>query len=86
MSFLDRMAGAVSEVNALKEAFNRGESPICPSTDIYAVCDLVKSWFRSLPQGVIPQSSYHEAIAAVSECPQLFLILGLISTMQSMKI
>jgi hypothetical protein len=37
-----------------------GESPIRPETDIHAVCDLVKSWFRVLPEPVFPPSSYHE--------------------------
>jgi hypothetical protein len=55
-----RIAGAASEINALKEAYNRGESPIRPDTDIHAVCDLVKSWFRVLPEPVFPASSYYE--------------------------
>ncbi|KAM6502914.1 rho GTPase activating protein 22 [Amanita muscaria] len=55
-----RIAGAASEINALKDAFNRGEIPIRPETDIHAVCDLVKSWFRVLPEPIFPASSYHE--------------------------
>ncbi|KAJ7591782.1 rho GTPase activating protein 22 [Mycena floridula] len=60
-----RIAGATSEINALKEAFNRGESPIDSTTDIHAVCDLVKSWFRVLPEATFPSSSYHEVIDAM---------------------
>ncbi|KAG6864408.1 hypothetical protein C0991_009715, partial [Blastosporella zonata] len=60
-----RIAGAVSEINALKDAFNRGESPITSGTDIHAVCDLVKSWFRVLPEPVFPPSSYHDVIQAM---------------------
>ncbi|KIK60980.1 hypothetical protein GYMLUDRAFT_43514 [Collybiopsis luxurians FD-317 M1] len=57
-----RMAGASSEIAYLKEAFNRGEDPLDVSTDIHAICDLVKSWFRILPEPLFPPSSYHEAI------------------------
>lgn len=60
-----RIAGAASEINALKDAFNRGENPISSSTDIYAVCDLVKTWFRVLPEPVFPSSSYHDVIKAM---------------------
>lgn len=37
-----------------------GDSPIRPETDIHAVCDLAKSWFRVLPEPVFPPSSYYE--------------------------
>ncbi|KAG0703340.1 hypothetical protein DFH29DRAFT_1079014 [Suillus ampliporus] len=60
-----RIAGATSEVNTLRDAFNRGESPITPDTDIHAVCDLVKSWFRLLPEPVFPSSSYFSIIEAM---------------------
>jgi len=60
-----RIAGANSEINALKDAFNRGEAPIGPSTDIYAVCDLLKTWFRILPEPVFPPSSYYDVIRAM---------------------
>ncbi|KAF8124652.1 hypothetical protein K438DRAFT_2154213 [Mycena galopus ATCC 62051] len=60
-----RLAGAASTIAALKEAFNRGEDPIDSSTDIHAVCDLVKSWFRVLPEPLFPSNSYHLAIEAM---------------------
>ncbi|KAF9262581.1 hypothetical protein L218DRAFT_980441 [Marasmius fiardii PR-910] len=60
-----RMAGAASEIAALKEAFNRGEYPIQPTTDIHAICDLVKSWFRMLPEPIFPAASYHDAVVAM---------------------
>ncbi|KAK1224297.1 rho GTPase-activating protein [Marasmius sp. AFHP31] len=60
-----RMAGATLEISALKEAFNRGECPIVRTTDIHAICDIVKSWFRTLPEAVVPSSFYHEVIAAM---------------------
>jgi hypothetical protein len=78
---LDRIAGATSEVTALKEALNRGRVtflygkfysecsvglwPVTPSTDIYAVCDLIKTWFRVLPEPAFPSYSYHDIIKAM---------------------
>ncbi|KAJ6543940.1 hypothetical protein B0H19DRAFT_999504 [Mycena capillaripes] len=60
-----RLAGSVSTITALKEAFNRGEDPIDSSTDIHAVCDLVKGWFRVLPQPLFPSAAYHSAIESM---------------------
>ncbi|KAF8179275.1 hypothetical protein K438DRAFT_1768988 [Mycena galopus ATCC 62051] len=60
--YADRLAGAASTIAAPKEAFNRGEDPIDSSTDIHAVCDLVESWFRMLPEPVFPSNSYQLAI------------------------
>ncbi|TFY52307.1 hypothetical protein EVG20_g10606 [Dentipellis fragilis] len=60
-----RIAGASSEVNGLKEALNRGEWPITENSDIYAVCDLIKAWFRVLPEPVFPSFSYHDMIDAM---------------------
>ncbi|KAF5377413.1 hypothetical protein D9757_009715 [Collybiopsis confluens] len=57
-----RIAGATSVIASLKEAFNRGEDPLDDSTDVHAICDLIKSWFRTLPEPMFPPSSYHEAI------------------------
>ena len=62
----DRIAGAATEINALKDAYNRGEYPIRETTDIHAICDLVKSWFRILPEPVFPPSSYHDVMDAMS--------------------
>ncbi|KAK7013752.1 Rho GTPase activating protein 22 [Favolaschia claudopus] len=59
-----RLAGAASTITALKEAFNRGEDPIDAATDIHAVCDLVKSWFRVLPEPLFPAKDYYAAIEA----------------------
>ncbi|KAH8994411.1 hypothetical protein EDB92DRAFT_274843 [Lactarius akahatsu] len=60
-----RIAGATSEVTALKDALNRGLWPVVPSTDIYAVCDLIKTWFRVLPEPAFPSYSYHDIIKAM---------------------
>lgn len=61
-----RIAGAHSEVQAFKDTINRGEWPISSSTDIHAVCDLIKSWFRVLPGGIFQDGVYSEILEAVS--------------------
>ncbi|TFY55136.1 hypothetical protein EVJ58_g8436 [Rhodofomes roseus] len=61
-----RIAGSHAEVNAYKDALNRGEWPITPSTDIYAVCDLIKSWFRVLPGGVFSSAAYDDILRTVT--------------------
>jgi hypothetical protein len=88
-SWADRIAGASTEINALRDCFNRGrvlaivpgcllltndigECPIEPSTDIHAVCDLIKYWFRVLPEPVFPPSSYFQVIEAMSKSNQLY--------------
>ncbi|KAI0046467.1 hypothetical protein FA95DRAFT_1606903 [Auriscalpium vulgare] len=60
-----RIAGATTEVSSLKDALNRGIWPITPTTDIYAICDLVKSWFRVLPECAFPAFSYFDIINAM---------------------
>ncbi|KAH9485798.1 Rho GTPase-activating protein 21 [Psilocybe cubensis] len=62
-----RIAGATTEINALKEAYNKGEFPIRETTDVHAICDLVKSWFRVLPEPVFPASSYFEVMEAMRQ-------------------
>ncbi|KAF5354352.1 hypothetical protein D9758_010729 [Tetrapyrgos nigripes] len=57
-----RMAGAASDINSLKDAFNQGRNPISEATYIHAVCDLIKSWFRVLPEPIFPPFMYHEFI------------------------
>lgn len=65
----DRIAGAHSEINNLKDALNRGEWPIDNYTDVNAVCDLIKAWFRVLPGGMFPGAHYTEILgAACTSC------------------
>ncbi|KDR79407.1 hypothetical protein GALMADRAFT_208785 [Galerina marginata CBS 339.88] len=47
--------------------YNRGEFPIRDTTDIHAICDLVKSWFCPLPKPVFPPSSYHAVMEAMRQ-------------------
>ncbi|THH29042.1 hypothetical protein EUX98_g5142 [Antrodiella citrinella] len=61
-----RIAGAHSEINNLKDALNRGEWPIEDFTDVNAVCDLIKAWFRVLPGGMFPGSCYTQLMGAGS--------------------
>ncbi|TFK24708.1 rho GTPase activating protein 22 [Coprinopsis marcescibilis] len=60
-----RIAGAALEIAALKDAYNRGESPVKETTDIHAVCDIIKSWFRVLPEPVFPAPSYYQIMEAM---------------------
>jgi GTPase-activating protein BEM2 len=46
-----------------------GENPIGPLTDIHAVCDLTKTWFRVLAEPLFTPSSYHDVIESMSEFP-----------------
>lgn len=87
---LDRIAGATSEVTALKNGLNRGRViffgvilyskcfpglwPIKPSSDIYAVCDLIKTYFRVLPEPAFPSYSYHDIIKAMRKAILIALI------------
>lgn len=64
----DRIAGAHSEVGVLRDALNRGEWPIDRYTDINAVCDLIKSWFRVLPGGMFPPPTHLKIMDAAGEC------------------
>src|SRR6266478_754233 len=49
----------------LFSVFPVGLWPITPSSDIYAVCDLIKTWFRVLPEPAFPSYSYHDIIKAM---------------------
>ena len=64
----DRVAGATTEVTALREALNKGQTSIDPMSDIHAVCAVVKYWFRNLPETVIPEKFFDSIIEAASEC------------------
>jgi GTPase-activating protein BEM2 len=82
---VDRIAGATTEVAALRDRFNSGKQKdlsqwlftmtttlsgqqyVDSSVDVYAVCDLFKSWLRVLPEPVFPEVSYHAIISATSE-------------------
>ena len=61
----DRIAGSAKEISGLKDAYNRGEYPLKETTDIHAVCDLIKSWFRVLPESVFPPSAYRDVMEAM---------------------
>ncbi|KZT36942.1 hypothetical protein SISSUDRAFT_1063257 [Sistotremastrum suecicum HHB10207 ss-3] len=59
-----RIAGASSVINSLRDAFDRGDKVDLSSDrylDINAVCDVVKAWFRQLPEALFP-GAYHDVI------------------------
>lgn len=64
-----RVAGATTEVTALKEALNNGQSYIDQYTDINAVAGVVKYYFRVLPEPVIPEMFFDPIIEAARMCP-----------------
>ncbi|KIJ51425.1 hypothetical protein M422DRAFT_158043 [Sphaerobolus stellatus SS14] len=62
---LYRIPGATSAINTIREQFDNGEEVTYFSQDyldIFAVCDTVKTWLRSLPEPIFPEKSYYEAI------------------------
>ena len=63
-----RVAGATTEVTALREALNNGQSHIDQYTDINAVAGVIKYWFRVLPEPVIPEMFFDPIIEAARKC------------------
>ncbi|KAF9784053.1 hypothetical protein BJ322DRAFT_1109900 [Thelephora terrestris] len=53
-----RIAGSTLEINGIKDALNHGRTPIDGNTDIYAICDVIKYFFRNLPEPVVPSNVY----------------------------
>ena len=49
-----------------------GHTPIDGSTDIYAICDVIKSFFRTLPEPVIPFTMYFTFINSARKFPVPF--------------
>ena len=49
-----------------------GHTPIDGSTDIYAICDVIKSFFRTLPEPVIPFTMYFTFINSARKFPAPF--------------
>jgi len=44
-----------------------GHTLIDDSTDIYAICDVIKSFFRTLPEPVVPSTMYFTFIDSASK-------------------
>jgi len=49
-----------------------GHTPIDNGTDIYAICDVIKSFFRTLPEPVIPSTMYFRFIDSASKLSASF--------------
>lgn len=49
-----------------------GRTPIDDTTDIYAICDVIKSFFRTLPEPVVPSTTYFTFIGSASKLQPLF--------------
>ncbi|KAH7098312.1 hypothetical protein BKA62DRAFT_642445 [Auriculariales sp. MPI-PUGE-AT-0066] len=60
-----RIAGVKSTNDAIKQTFNSGR-PVDMSADLFAdvfsLCDTLKSWFRELPSGLVPESMFQKAL------------------------
>ena len=48
-----------------------GHTLIDNTTDIYAICDVIKSFFRTLPEPVIPSTMYFTFIDSASKLSAL---------------
>ena len=42
--------------------------PVTAQTDIHAVCDMIKSWFRVLPGGLFPPELFGRILGVTGEC------------------
>lgn len=49
-----------------------GRTPIDNTTDIYAICDVIKSFFRTLPEPVITPTTYFTFIDSASKFQPFF--------------
>jgi len=59
-----RLAGSSSETKAVKEAFERGETPdLRQCKDINSVADVLKTYLRNLPHKPLPQTPGIKAIS-----------------------
>lgn len=72
---LNRSKGPVHLFVCVVDRDLPGEWPITSSTDIYAVCDLIKSWFRVLPGGVFSSTAYDDILRTVSEYQNPLLLM-----------
>ena len=69
------VSSAGPRTTALLTQKTTGRTPIDDTTDIYAICDVIKYFFRTLPDPVIPSVMYFAFIDSASEFELLFLIL-----------
>ncbi|KAF7725144.1 hypothetical protein EC973_000396 [Apophysomyces ossiformis] len=64
---LFRLSGSAVEINKLQNQFECGIPVDLASYDIHAVAGVVKKYFRSLPDAVIPDSYHYSFLKLVSE-------------------
>ncbi|GJJ08394.1 hypothetical protein Clacol_002609 [Clathrus columnatus] len=77
---LYRVPGASSSINALRAQFDTGRDYV----DIFAICDVVKTWLRVLPQSIFPERSYQEAIQVIRMWfYQIVVVIGIFPRLKS---
>jgi len=61
---LYRIPGASSAIATMRRKFDSGNDVTFSQdyVDIFAVCDVVKTWLRALPHAIFPEKSYQEVI------------------------
>lgn len=65
---LYRVPGASSAIAMLRTQFDTGQEITFfdrDYVDIFAICDVVKTWLRALPRAIFPEKSYHEALQVI---------------------
>jgi hypothetical protein len=67
------VSSASSRTTSLLNLEMTGRTPIDGSTDIYAICDVIKYFFRSLPEPVVPSTVYFAFIDSASRFQLLFV-------------
>uniref|UniRef100_A0A8C1WG41 SLIT-ROBO Rho GTPase-activating protein 3-like n=1 Tax=Cyprinus carpio TaxID=7962 RepID=A0A8C1WG41_CYPCA len=77
-----RVPGSQTEVNHIRDAFERGEDPLTDSeSDIDSVAGVLKLYFRGLEKPLFPEESFSQLMECVRKMPfNLFSLLLLVSS------
>ena len=67
-----RLAGNKTEINNCRAAIEKGEEPILSDPNVPA--DILKQWFRNLPEPIIPYENFDECLSAADK-PELCVSL-----------
>ncbi|XP_074620007.1 rho GTPase-activating protein 24-like isoform X2 [Acropora palmata] len=83
---LFRLPGHVEKVASLKDAFNKGKNPELESTrtEVHSVASVLKSYFRELPEPLIPYD-YFEVFLTAARCYEMREEDGIIAVQNQLK-
>ncbi|XP_078369096.1 rho GTPase-activating protein 24-like isoform X1 [Oculina patagonica] len=83
---LFRLPGQAKNVAELKDAFNRGEIPEleCNKAEVHSVASVLKSYFRELPEPLIPYD-YFEVFLTAARCYEMYEGDGVIAIQKQLK-